>query len=462
MNLPNYFLADLPAEATLSPAMIAEACETLKRNREKYLAQRSVSALIETLCQLAQQWLEPEFSFRKLALDQGPSLTGFSRSTLARGFDRLFGEFTRENFRALLEQDLGQAQTLDGFFAAPAGPARRRVRLARGPQFLVHFGSGKPPQLAVLSLSLGILTRAAQFLKCSAGTAFLPRLFAHSLYAVEPKLASCLEIAEWRGEHSEVEKILFENADGVTAGGTDERLAGLRQRLSPGSRWLGYRHRVSFGFIAKESLLRSAAATVAGLAVEDVVAWNQLGPSAPHVIYVEEGAEIGAEQFAELIGQQLKDRETLDPRGEVPPEVAAAIQSRRAMYTLRANHSLSAAAETDYPVTRLWCSEPSTAWTVIYESDARFQHSCLHRFIYVKRVAHLEEALQGADPVRGKVASVGLHAPPESVQALATALARWGVTRVCPLGQMQSLSLSSHQDGRPALGDLVQWTDWEC
>jgi hypothetical protein len=38
MNLPNYFLADLPPEATLSPAMIAEACQTLKRNREHYLA----------------------------------------------------------------------------------------------------------------------------------------------------------------------------------------------------------------------------------------------------------------------------------------------------------------------------------------------------------------------------------------------------------------------------------------
>src|SRR5688572_26510415 len=38
LNLPNYFLADLPPEATLSPAMLTEACFTLKRNREQYLA----------------------------------------------------------------------------------------------------------------------------------------------------------------------------------------------------------------------------------------------------------------------------------------------------------------------------------------------------------------------------------------------------------------------------------------
>jgi RNA polymerase-binding transcription factor DksA len=40
VNLPNYFLADLPPEATLSPTMIAEACQTLKRNRERYLLNR--------------------------------------------------------------------------------------------------------------------------------------------------------------------------------------------------------------------------------------------------------------------------------------------------------------------------------------------------------------------------------------------------------------------------------------
>ena len=38
MNLPNYFLADLPPEAALSPLMISEACQTLKRNREQFLA----------------------------------------------------------------------------------------------------------------------------------------------------------------------------------------------------------------------------------------------------------------------------------------------------------------------------------------------------------------------------------------------------------------------------------------
>jgi len=68
MNLPNYFLADLPPEATLNPGMIGEACLTLKRNREQYLATRSTQSLITVLSNVARHWLEPEYPFRKMAL----------------------------------------------------------------------------------------------------------------------------------------------------------------------------------------------------------------------------------------------------------------------------------------------------------------------------------------------------------------------------------------------------------
>jgi hypothetical protein len=79
----------------------------------------------------------------------------------------------------------------------------------------------------------------------------------------------------------------------------------------------------------------------------------------------------------------------------------------------------------------------------------------------VKPVANLEEALRAADSVRGQVSTVGLAAGPARLADLATTLARWGVTRVCPLGRMQRPPLTWRQDGRPTLGDLIQWTHWE-
>ena len=249
-----------------------------------------------------------------------------------------------------------------------------------------------------------------------------------------------------------MEEILFAEADCVTATGSDETLAAIRAKLPVQKRFLGYGHRVSFGYVTGESLSGFGGKRVVKAAATDVVAWDHLGCLSPHVIYVQRGGETGPEQFAQLLAEELELREQTEPRGAVPPHVAATIASRRGIYEVRAAHS---------PGTLLWRSKDSTAWTVVYEADPHFSVSCLHRFIYVKAVADLAEALHGADAVRGKVSTVGLAAEADEGKSIATALARWGATRVCPLGQMQNPPLTWRHDGRPALGDLVRWMDWE-
>ena len=452
MNLPNYFLADLPPEATFSPAMMEEACRALKRNREQYLAGRSTASLVRLLADVADNWLQSDYPFRQLALAEGPAATGFGAATLAAGLDGFFREITADKLNALIVQDLGHAQRLDSPAATPAEMKAQRAALATGPELIFHIAGGRLPNPALLSLILGLLSRSAQVLKCPTGGSFLPRLFAHSLYETDHKLGACLEIAEWRGGAGALEAVLFQTADCVTATGGDELLVDLRGRIPAGTRFLGYGHRVSFGYVTADAAAGNGARRVAAAAAADVVAWDQLGCLSPHVIYVETGAGHGGELLAELLAVELERRETVEPRGVPPPESAATIASRRGLYEVRAAHS---------PDTRHWASANSTAWTVVYEADPRFQVACLHRFIYVKPVRDLAEALQSADAVRGRVSTVGLAAAEEQASALAAQLGRWGVTRVCPLGRMQQPPLAWRHDGRPALADLVSWTDWE-
>ena len=97
----------------------------------------------------------------------------------------------------------------------------------------------------------------------------------------------------------------------------------------------------------------------------------------------------------------------------------------------------------------------------MYEGNPRFQVSCLNRFIYVKAVAGLTEAAQAAEAVRGQVSTVGLAAAGEKAELVAAEWARWGATRICAIGQMQNPPLTWRHDGRPSLGDLVTWTNWE-
>src|SRR5438093_2688337 len=239
MNLPNYFLADLPPEATLSATLVGEACQALKRNREHYLAGRSTQSLVSVLSGVARSWREADYPFRKLALEQGPAATGFSRATIANGLDCFFKELTPENFQALLEQDLGHTQRLDRMAAAEPEQKSNRAAIATAPELLAHFAAGNLPNPTLHSVVLGVLARCAQFVKCATGASLLPRLFAHSLYEADSKLAACLEVAEWRGGDAEREKVLFEAADCVTATGSDETLAAIRHRLPARTRFLG-------------------------------------------------------------------------------------------------------------------------------------------------------------------------------------------------------------------------------
>jgi len=443
MNLPNFFFADLPPEATLSPKMILESCDTLKRNRAKFLLPRQTDEIIKILCEIAAEWLSPENSFRKLALELGPAETGFSKPILEKGLDGFFRQFTPENFQALLAQEFGRAEWLDGF----AGGAS-----VRGPELLVHVAAGNLPNPALMSLTLGLITRSAQFVKCASGASFLPRLFAHSIYQLDPKLGACLEIAEWRGGNLELENALFSHADCITATGSDETLEKIRARLPAKARFLGYGQRVSFGFVAREVLREEEIQKVISNAADDVIAWDQNGCLSPHVIYVEERGAVESDEFAKRLAIELAKRETTEPRGKISVEESATIASRRAIYETIAAHRADA---------KIWSSQSSTAWTLVFEHDVRFRFSPLNRFIFVKPVADLNAVLQGVDEIHGKVSTVGIAAPPEKMKGLASHFARWGATRICPLGQMQNPPLTWRHDGRPALGDLITWTDFE-
>lgn len=451
MDLPNYFLVELPADVRLTGAMLEEACRTLKHNREKYLAPRSTESLVAVFCDVAQSWLRPEFFLRQLALRHGPAATGFPERTLQRGLDAFFRRMTAEGFLQLLEQDLGSVQRLDKLTRGPQ-PNGRTESMVRGPELLLHIAAGNLPNPALMSMMLGVLVKSAQIIKCARGQSLLPRLFAHSIYQIDPKLGACLEIVEWPGGQSELETVVYEQADCVTVTGSDETLAAVRGRLAPRVRFLGYGHRVSFGYVAQESLGSFSLGKVITQAATDVIAWNQLGCLSPHLFYVEHGRGIGGEQFAERLALELAEREEDFPRGNLPTADAATIASRRDFYAVRAAQSSA---------TRIWSSNASTAWTVVYEDDPLFQPSCLNRFVHVKGVRDLEQVLQGADRWREKVSTVGLAASPERAPQLATRLAQWGVTRICPLGQMQDPPLTWRHDGRPSLGDLVTWSEHE-
>ena len=451
-DLPNYFLIDTQPEAQLTPGIITEACRQLKRNRVQYLREISTEQLVALIARLADSWRDDLFPFRKLALNASQDETGFSKPTLSRGLDQFFGRITEESLHNLLAQDLGDPCRLDGPSATPEENADNRTSMVQGPELIGHITAGNLPCPTLMSIIHGLLVGSAQFVKCAKGGGIIPQLFAHSLYDAHSKLGSCLEMARWPGEEHPFEAALFNETDCVIATGRDETLDQIRSRLPKGKRFLGHGHRVSFGYIHRDMLSRNMARELAKKAAQDVATWNQLGCLSPQLFYIERNGAIQPEMFAEMLAEEIAMLEQEEPRGDISIEEAAAISHRRDFYDLRAANTGDV---------RQWKSEECTSWTVVFEDDPLFSSSCLNRFIHVKSVNNIDEMLRVAEMARGQVSTVALAAPKNKTEDVVKALAHWGVTRVCPVGQMQNPPIGWRHDGRPTLGDLVTWTDWE-
>lgn len=469
MTLPDLYLADLGPGLDLSVLTLHEATYAIRRNRDHWLRRQRTRTLVELLAYVADQWRDSSNDFRRRALTEGAAESDFGTATVARGLDAFLGGLTLENLEGLLAQDLGDLKRLDGFAGTLPEMRSGRMSLARGPELLAHFCAGNLPVPTLMNLVLGVLTKSAQFFKLPARGGLIPRLFAHSLAQVEPKLGACLEFATWPRERGDLEEALLVDADCITATGSDERIETLRRQVRGGCRFVSYGHRVSFAYIASEMLTLYGLKRLATEAAADVAAWNQHGCLSPHVIYVQENGVVSPAGFATALAEQLAALEKCEPRGELPSMEANVIASARAVYEMRR-------AADPNPVDRgreesvfheaathvqLWQSEGSTAWTIVLDSDPAFKTSCLNRFVYIKPVKQFAAVLRFAEPVRPHLSTVALAAPDDLAAAHALELAHWGATRICPLGRMQNPSLLWRHDGRPALGDLVTWTDLE-
>lgn len=452
MELPNYFLADLPRDTELPPSLVREACQTLRRNRERYLLTRPTESLLEVLAEVGRVWQGPGSGWKRLALDQGPALTGWSAPMLEAGLDQFFRRLTPRRLGSWMVQDLGHVRRLDGLMANDAEGLSGVETTALGPELLVQILPDGPPESTLLPVIRGLLVRAAQFVKCAPGNAFLCRLLAHSLREVDPKLASCLEVAEWVGGREDLETPLFEEADTVTLTGRTATVEAVQRRLPSSVRFLSCGERWSAGYVAREMLGSQEETATVEAAAMDVVWWDQRGCLAPQTLFVEMGGMLPPEAFAARLAEALAGWEQRWPRLAGHPREEAELTELREMYRLRADRDGR---------TQCWFSEGSPAWSVVYEADPGMQVSNGHRFIQVRGVETLEEVLRQAEPYRRCWSTTGLAARGVRRSELASQWAAWGAPRICPLGRMQTPPLEWREQGRPVLGDLVRWVHHE-
>lgn len=343
-------------------------------------------------------------------------------ASVAKQFPEL-GKINEKKLRELLCLELGHPEALDR--AIPYGSHSAQ---AIAPRCIYHVCAGNLAVSSWSSIFFGLLLGSDNIVKISRAQEKEIRYFVRQLpFALRKKVSL------------ENEMRSITSADAVIVFGRDETISQIRSGLRSDQTFLGYGHQVSLLWIAAGAKLAPALLRACAY---DASVYDQMGCLSPHVIYVENGRNL--DSFCSRLANAMEYwRKNNPPRALSIAEASSIVEARDVARALSK---------------KMWCSADPRGWTVILDLDPTFSLSCLHRTIYVKpiRAGQMPHALQS---IRGHLSTVGC-AGKLSVP-VTRSLVDLGAKRFCPAGQMQHPPLTWHHDGRPNLGDLVKWVDWE-
>lgn len=430
-------ICDVERAPDVTAAELRAVIERLRVARQR-LAQRSVDSILDVLANAAEQWLAPRSNWRRKAEDRLPNATGFSPAMVRHALPFLIEPLRAPALPELLDAELGDRRTLDG---------NRGARQARSPEMIVHVLSGNLPGLAAIPMATSLALKSAALVKAASGDRIFPPLWAQSIAEIDADLGACLAPIYWRGGDRDCESEAFDREGLVVAFGSDDAIDAIRRRCR--GRFIGHGHKISFAVVTGDVLRDAASARQAASNLAyDVSIWDQKGCLSPQMCYVEGDFE-SATAFAEILLAPLRELAERLPPGKATMEEQLAVRRFRQ----DAEWSGIASARS-----RVLASEGSLDWTVVVDRDATLRPTPLRRSLRVVPFAVDDDLASALAPSRRFLEAAGIAASPARAVELSTLLTRSGVSRVCPVGEMQRPPLSWRQGGRPRVGDWVEWS----
>lgn len=445
-QLPPGYTFVVPA---LTPDQLRALCDRVRSPGRQGLRELPVREIVQAIGRVIQHLLDPTSPEHQLLLRWLPLSTGFPAEMIRVNLGATLRTFRSLQLQRFLVEDLGNPALLDGFEPRVTGGWTR----AEGPDLLAHVWAGNVPGLPLWSLVCGLLAKAGNIGKVSAGEPVFASVFAQTLARLEPRLGAAVAVLWWERGDIETARIVWNQADTVLAYGGDAALHDLQAQIPPGVRFLPHGHKLSFGVVGSCALSASRAPAIARLAADDVVRHEQQGCYSPQVFYVERGAQVSPLEFAQRLAAGLQQLSAKFPRPQPGLAESAQIAQWRS--------SLEWAGFDDASVQLL--GHPENDWSVVYRDRATpIAPGPLHRCVQVVALDSLDQLAHCLAPQRRHLQSAGLAVAPEQLKSLAGQLAAMGVTRLSAIGDMTLPAPGWHNDGRPSLLDLVTLVDLEA
>ncbi len=294
-------------------------------------AARIVAAIVDA----ARRWCDADFAPRVRATAAVMKRTGYSEPVVDYALDRAFEVIERPALEAVIASELGSLAALDGFLVRP----ERSDVWFRGGARVVIVSSDTTIGVALPALIFALCAKARITVKDRDDG--LVAAFVATLGEEEPALAERVQVAHWHGEDLAASRTFLDEADVVVAYGRDKTLGTIRNMLSPRARFIGFGHRTSIGYVARETLRDEAAARDAARAAAlDGLLYDGDGCLSLHALFVERCAAVEPAHFARMLARACDEIAIEFPAGYVEPDAAVLAYRRAALFRAAQGHGI--------------------------------------------------------------------------------------------------------------------------
>jgi len=409
----------------VTDGLVQAVCASLKAARREFFALKT-DYILRALEETIKEWSSMDCPARRESEGAFRAMTGMPAVTAPFGvpLEASAHGAIREWVRAEIEP----IEALDGFVAAPGGPA---FRLA-GPSLAVFILPGNIPLVWLPAFYACLLGRTPCLIKPGGDDPVTASAFVSSLIRRAPELASVLAVLPWKGGDEVIERVVLENSGAVVAWGGDDAVASLGRRIPPGTELLAHGPATAIGAVAREAMNPGRLAQIAGEAARDTFLFDGRGCLSLTTVFIERGGlyETGeaVREIAKVVGRVAGEF----PSGHPAPESAALVQSWRARARARELAGKESA---------LFASAGNLDWTVIFDGEIPVPPVPLYRTIWIHPVDSLD-AIPARMAGAGTMHALAFAGPEPRRLKLAGELVSTGLTRVCVFGKLQSPPVS--------------------
>lgn len=303
---------------------------------------------------------------------------------------------------------------------------------------LVHITPNNSPLLNVFAVIEGLLSGNVNVLKLGRkDTQFAEVFFSHlTKMDATNTIGRYLFIESLSAKEKEKLKKFLSVADVVSAWGSEEAIASLKQLSPESARFVDWGHKISLSYITQSSWADSE--TMDQL-VREMLLNEQQSCSSPQVIYLENAQMTDLKKFASALGQKLEEASKKNPLPDLSADDAAELTTQTEQVRLAESFGHSQVVES-----------PTGQWRLYLELNSSLRTSPLFRTAWIKPLQR-NDILSHFSGLKKYLQTVGLQATRHDQIELIPLFFQSGVLRIKPLGQMTDSYNGEPHDGVSAL-----------